>query len=130
MTEPIDELSALEHRGWNALCTGAGGDFYGELMTEDGVMVLAHGFAMTREEVIQSLDGAPPWDRYEIEDERVIVLADGAACLVYTGRGHRTGEPPFVALMASTYVRRDGRWRLAVYQQTPIPAQDDEPNPR
>ncbi|WP_393916544.1 hypothetical protein [Halostreptopolyspora alba] len=37
--EPLE----LEHRGWRPLCDGTGADFYGSLMTEDGVMVLAHG---------------------------------------------------------------------------------------
>ncbi|MGP6176457.1 DUF4440 domain-containing protein [Microbacterium sp. A196] len=83
---------------------------------------VAHGLALTRDEVVASLAAAPPWERYEIEEARIILLSDAAAALVYTGRGYRIGEPPFVALMSSTYVRRGGRWRLAVYQQTPIPA--------
>ena len=45
-----------------------------------------------------------------------------AAALVYTGRASRDGSADFVALMSSLYVRRDGRWRLALYQQTPVPS--------
>ncbi len=41
----IDELLTLERRGWDSLCDGTGGEFYGGPMTDDGVMVLAHGFA-------------------------------------------------------------------------------------
>lgn len=123
MSDPIDDLRELEHRGWRSLCDGTGGDFYGDLMTGDGVMILAHGLALTREEVVASLAAAPRWESYEIEDARVIPLSDVAAALVYTGHGHRAGDPPFVALMSSTYVRRDGRWRLAIYQQTPIPSE-------
>lgn len=44
--------------------------------------------------------------------------------LRYTGTGRRSGEPDFVALMGSLYVRIDGEWRLAHYQQTPVPAVD------
>lgn len=118
----FDELVDLEHDGWRSLCDGTGGVFYGDIMTAEGVMILAHGFALTRAEVVSSLADAPPWERYEIDSPRVIQLAENAASVVYTGRGFRHGEPPFVALMSSTYVRAEDRWRLAIYQQTPIPA--------
>lgn len=44
--------------------------------------------------------------------------------LRYTGTGRRSGEPNFVALMGSLYVRIAGEWRLAHYQQTQFPAVD------
>ena len=44
-----------------------------------------------------------------------------AATLVYRATAHRGDAPPFTALMTSTYARRDGRWRLTVYTQTPVP---------
>lgn len=121
MNALFDDLIEIEHEGWRSLCEGGGSDFYGEIMTAEGVMILAHGFALTRSEVIASLADAPPWERYEIEGARVIPLSDGVASVVYTGRGFRPEEPPFAALMSSTYVRREGRWRLAIYQQTPVP---------
>ena len=116
------ELLALEHRGWDSLCDGTGAGFYGSLMTEDGVMVLAHGQAMTRDEVVQSLGQAPPWQSYEITEVRTVALESGDAALVYRGTARREGDQDeFVALMTSVYTRVDGRWRLAVYQQTPVP---------
>ncbi len=118
----FDELIELEHAGWRSLCDGTGGDFYGDIMTADGVMILAHGYALTRTEVIASLADAPPWERYEIDDAKVFPLAEDVASVVYTGRGFRPHEPPFVAVMSSTYVRTEGRWRLVIYQQTPVPA--------
>jgi hypothetical protein len=118
----IDELLTLERRGWDSLCDGTGGEFYGGLMTDDGVMVLAHGFALPRDAVVASLGDAPPWAGYEIRDPRLVALGDDATALVYTGQAWRDGEPVFEALMSSVYVRRDEGWRLALYQQTPIPA--------
>ncbi|UUT35152.1 hypothetical protein [Microbacterium elymi] len=65
-----------------------------------------------------------PWRTYEIADERLITLGDDHAILVYTGRAYRDeDEPAFIALMSSVYTRREGSWRLALYQQTPVPAQ-------
>ncbi|MFC7456479.1 nuclear transport factor 2 family protein [Brachybacterium sp. GCM10030267] len=118
----IDELLELEHQGWGALCDGTGADFYGEIMTEDGVMILAHGYVFDRQSVISSLRDAPTWDRYEIRDERLIGAGAETAILVYSALAFRGDEAPFNALMSSTYTRRDGRWRLALYQQTPVPA--------
>lgn len=116
------ELLDLEHQGWQSLCNSTGADFYGSLMTDDGVMVLAHGFVFSRQQVIDSLNDAPPWSGYELSDERLIPLSDSAAVLVYRGQAWRgTEEPAFRALMSSVYVRQDGRWALASYQQTPIP---------
>lgn len=120
----LDELLDLEHQGWKSLCDGTGADFYGRTMTGDGVMVLAHGQVFDRQTVIDSLSAAPPWRTYDIADERLISLGEDHAILVYTGRAYRDeGEAALVALMSSVYSRSGGTWRLALYQQTPIPSQ-------
>ena len=49
---PLKALIDLESRGWDSLCDGTGADFYGQLMTDDGVMVLGNGAAMDRDEVL------------------------------------------------------------------------------
>jgi hypothetical protein len=41
--------------------------------------------------------------------------------VTYRASATRAGEPPYRALMSSVYVRVDGRWRLALHQQTPLP---------
>ncbi|MGX1596129.1 DUF4440 domain-containing protein [Dietzia maris] len=116
----IAELVRLEHQGWASLCDGTGADFYGRLMTPDAVMILAHGLALDREAVIASLDDAPPWQTYDISDERLVEIDENTAALVYTGRASR-GDDHFHALMSTVYTRRDGQWRIALYQQTPVP---------
>lgn len=115
------EVLALEHRGWQALCDGEGATFYGALMTQDAVMVLAHGYVLDRQTVIESLQGAASWDSYAIDQPEVLPLGSNQILLRYTGTGQRRGAPDFVALMSSVYVRVDGEWRLAHYQQTPVP---------
>jgi hypothetical protein len=113
-----DDLIELEHAGWRSLQDGSGSDFYGSLMTEDALMVLANGTVLTRDEVVASLDGAPPWDDYAIDDLRSVAVRDGVMALVYTGTGRR-GDTTFVGVMTSVYVDDGERWRLALYQQTP-----------
>ncbi len=125
MAIDLTELLRLEHAGWTALCDGTGGEFYGTVMTEDAVMVLADGSVLDRGAVVASLDDAPAWSAYEITDERLIGLGPDSAAFVYRGRAFRaSGGPPFDAVMTSVYVREDDGWRLALYQQTPVPAEE------
>lgn len=123
MEDPDTEkaLLELERSGWDSLCNSTGAQFYGDLMTDDGVMVLANGVVMDRDAVIHSLGHAQPWQSYDIDDHRVVGAGPDSAAIVYLGTGYRHGDQPaFVGLMSSVYVRQDGRWRLALYQQTPI----------
>ena len=121
MDELPETLLTLERRGWDSLCDGTGADVYGALMTDDGVMVLANGTVLTRDEVVASLADAPPWDGYAIDNVRLVRVAADVASLVYRGTGRREGEDPFVGAMSSTYVRHGDDWRLALYTQTVLP---------
>jgi hypothetical protein len=114
----LEQLLALEHEGWRALCEGRGSRFYGDLMTPDGLMVLGHGMVLGRAQVVESLDHAPPWDRYEISAPRLVEVDERAAALVYRATAVRKGAEPFTALMSSVYRRVGGRDRLTLYQQT------------
>ena len=112
-----DELLELEHAGWKSLCEGTGDTFYGALMTDDAVMVLANGMVMDRDAVAAALGQSPPWARYEIADVQLVPISPDTAALVYTGTGWRDGEDaPFVGAMSSVYHRDGGEWKLALYQ--------------
>ena len=115
------DLLALERRGWEALCDGTAAAFYGEVMTDDGVMVLASGAVMDRDAVVVALEASPPWHHFDLADVRVVPAGDAAAALVYTGRAWRDEDgEPFTGAMTSLYVRDGIRWRLALYTQTPV----------
>jgi ketosteroid isomerase-like protein len=117
----LEELLKIENDGWRALCDSTAAAFYRDLMTEDALMVLANGAIMDRTAVAEALGHAPPWRAYEISDARLVTSGDGLAALVYIGTGYRDGEDaPFVGAMSSVYQRTDGRWRLVLYQQTPV----------
>lgn len=115
-----DELLELERAGWRSLGDGTAATFYGELLLPTAVMVLADGSVFDREAVIASLEGSPGWDSFELADERIVVAGPDTSVLVYVGTAHRAGAETFRAAMSSVYVHRDGRWRLALYQQTPL----------
>ena len=119
--ELIDELLTIERQGWDALCDGSGSDFYGKTMTSDGQLVLANGAALTRDDVVGALRGAPAWAGYEIRDVRLVTTGQDSAALVYQGTATPGGgADDFVCLFTSTYVRVNGSWRLALYTQTPV----------
>ena len=120
MTElNLENLLALEHDGWKSLCESRGSAFYGELMTADGLMLVANGAALDRDTIVATMDQAPPWSTYEITEPRAIPLGSESAALVYRARAQRESDPPFTALMTSAYRLEEGRPRLALYQQTP-----------
>ncbi len=115
-------LLALERKGWDSLCDSTGDAFYGQVMTEDAVMVLANGEVMDRDTVVAALGEAPPWRTYDIRDDRLVPTGPGSAALVYRGTAYReSDEPAFISLMSSVYIQRNDEWRLALYQQTVIP---------
>lgn len=119
------DLVAIEGKGWDALCEGTGDTFYGQLMTDDAVMVLANGAVLDRAAVVEALGQAAPWRTYEIGDVRLVRTGTDSAAVVYTGTAYReAAEPAFAGMMSSVYVRSAGDWRLALYQQTPIPSDD------
>lgn len=114
----LDSLLVTERAGWDSLCTGTGGSFYGNLMTPAGLMIISNGMVLNRSDVEESLDGAPTWDSYEISAVRNVSLGADTAALVYHAQSVRGDEAPFIATMTSIYCVFDGQLRLALYQQT------------
>ena len=113
-------LLEVEHAGWQSLCDGTAAAFYGDVMTDDGVMVLGNGQVMDRDQVVEALGSSPAWSSYEIAAPRTVVIGRDSRALLYTGTGHRQGADDFVGIMTSVYVREGGAWKLALYQQTAV----------
>lgn len=117
----LSRLAALEREGWDALCRGTGGDFYGDLMTPQSVMVLVNGMVLDREAVAGSLNDSPPWATYDLSEERLVPVGADSVALVYRASATRSGQrEPFTAVMCSVYRLVEDRPRLAFYQQTTI----------
>jgi hypothetical protein len=123
VTEPeaarlAERLIALEHEGWEALSSGAGGAYYRERLTGDALMAFPFG-VLTREATIEAMDAAPPWERFEIRDPRVVALGPDSGVVVYEVTAQRAGEDPYAAVVSSTFVRDGDTWKLAFHQQSP-----------
>lgn len=113
----LETLLQLERNGWDALTTQTGGTFYGDIMTDNGLMVLVNGAVMDKPTIAATMNQAPAWDNYEIEEPRLVQLGTDSAALVYKATATR-GRDTFEALMTSTYTLIDGHPRLALYTQT------------
>lgn len=119
----LNVLMDLEQAGWEALCDGTAASFYGQLMADDGLMVLANGQIMTRPEVVEALSASPPWASYSIDQPRIVAMGVDSAALIYIGTASRGPEEPlFVGAMSSVYVHDGTNWTLSLYQQTPLPS--------
>ncbi|MCI3948540.1 MAG: hypothetical protein K0R11_474 [Acidimicrobiales bacterium] len=117
-------LLALETEGWEALSSARGADHYGAVLTDDAVMVVP-GMVLSREEAVAGIRDAPPWSDFRIEEPRVVRLGADAASLTYRATASRSGQPPYVALMTTAFVRSGTSWKVALHQQTPVP--EDRP---
>ena len=111
------ELIEVERRGWEALCSDDAVTYYGQHLVEDALMAFPFGL-MDREEALSAMEATQPWSRYDMKEPRVIALSPDCGVVVYAVTAQREGQDPFSAVMSSTFVRRDGEWRLAFHQQS------------
>jgi hypothetical protein len=121
-TTPVpEELVELERRAWTALTSEEDtAEFYEEVLSPDMVMVLP-GMVLERTEAMESWMGNVPWRDFEIDDVRVVSLANNAALLTYRATARRAkGVASYRALCTSVYRMVDGRWWLVFQQQTPL----------
>ncbi len=112
---------SLEHQAWDALSSDgrSGAAFFSRVLADDVLMLLPNGqVVVDREEAIELMSGAP-WTSYNLQDERVLELAEHCAVVAYRVEARR-GDQQYTALTASTYSYAHGAWRMAFHQQTPI----------
>jgi hypothetical protein len=102
---------------------GGTGETYRRLLTEDAVVVVP-GARMSKEQTAQAMDASPGWDEIVFEDTSSVRLTENAVLLTYRFTGRRGDEFVYAALMGSVYVNREGGWRMAFHQQTPIATSD------
>jgi hypothetical protein len=118
---PSHELLELERAAWKALSTSGeeAAAFYEERLSDRVLMMFPGDLVIDdRDRVIESMQG-PPWDSFEVTDERVLPLGHNAAVVAYKATARRDGTD-YTALFNSTYVRKNGDWKLALHQQTPV----------
>ena len=114
----VAELEDLERRGWQALSSSAGADFYSEVMADDGLMVFP-GMVLDKQAALDAIKAAAPWSSFELIELRVIDLGQDSGVIIYRAAAQRRNESIYEAWMSSVYVRRGDRWLLVLHQQSP-----------
>ncbi|MTV24065.1 nuclear transport factor 2 family protein [Nitriliruptoraceae bacterium ZYF776] len=118
----MDEVLELERQGWEALSTDGvtARAFYDDHLADEVTMLLPGGMRLDdREQILDAMSGAP-WAWHELHDETVLPLGDDARAVTYRVRAQRGDQDVYEALIASTFVRRGGGWKLILHQQTPV----------
>jgi hypothetical protein len=116
----IDRLLELEEQGWQALSSPEPVKFCDGWLADDAMMIVP-GMVIDRGTFLEAVAHEQPWESHRIEEPRVVQLTDDSAALVYRVKAQRDGQPEFSGLLTSMYVKRAGRWQLALHQQTPMP---------
>jgi hypothetical protein len=113
-----EELLNLEKGFWEK---GNDPNYFREHMADSGLAILEPGI-ISKGEAIDMTSISKPWSDVEFSEVRLYPLCVDCTALIYTADGHRpdNGEA-YRSRVCSTYVRRDGRWQIALHQQTMVP---------
>jgi hypothetical protein len=121
-TDAVKEtLVKLEKQSWEAW-KNRDGKFYQDFLSDDHVE-LGSGGASNKREVVAFV-GSPQCvvKSYAVDHFELALLDPDIALLTYHAAQDTTcgGKPvPTPVWVSSLYVKRDGRWQNALYQQTP-----------
>jgi hypothetical protein len=102
-------------------------ELYHDTLTETALLVFPETGVITRDVAVEAIlaenaEGRR-WAEVNFEGVRSVQLTDDVALLTYqvTARWeHEESEYP--ALASSVYVKREGTWKLAFHQQSPLGA--------
>ncbi len=114
------ELFAIEEGFWLQ-----GRDHFLEHVDERCLLAFPQAGEMhgvrTRQEVAATASTQPGrWRDLNVSDRHLLRLADGAAVISYRADVLRFDGEPYAAMVSSAYVKRDGGWKLAFHQHSPV----------
>jgi hypothetical protein len=115
-----DHLLNVERRLWTNDAA-----FYRDNLTEDCVLVFAETGVISKDIAVEAIhkenEEDRRWAEVEFDDIRKSVLAGDVALLSYRVKARWEHETFAISALASSlYVKRDGAWKLAFHQQTPV----------
>lgn len=75
----------------------------------------------SRETVAATATMPNRWRDLRMENRHLLRPIDGLAVISYRAEVKRADGEPYAALVSSAYVQREGGWKLAFHQHSPVP---------
>ncbi len=111
-----DDVLAIEKGFW----THADQPEYFDRHVADGGLIVIEPMGFLQKPQAVAMPADTPWTEVEMSDVESRQIIRDCVILAYHGRGFRAGdEKPYDSSVASTYVRQDGAWRLALSAHQP-----------
>jgi hypothetical protein len=115
-----DHLLTIERRLWTNDAV-----FYKENLTDDCLLVFPETGVISRDVAVDAIwkenEDGRRWVDVDFSNVRNRRVSEDAALLTYQVTARWEHEKSgTTALASSLYIRRDGAWKLAFHQQTPI----------
>jgi hypothetical protein len=122
MSELTDEILAIEKCFWTRADDPR---MFEENLADAGISVIEPmGFIEKPQAVKMAAD--KPYRNVEMTDVIVHQVTPDCVILAYHGQASREGdEEPYRGSIASTYVKQDGRWQLALTAHQPWRPKED-----
>jgi hypothetical protein len=115
------DLLKLEKGFWTE-----GGDYYREHVDDECLLAFTEMSGVHSNEEIAGMNpGANNWKNVELDEKGFVQLSDDSVVLTYEVNAQRKTGEPYKALVSTGYVKRDGEWKMAFHQQTPL---DEKPS--
>ncbi len=111
-----DEITAIEKGFW---IHADDGSYFTNNIVEGGLSVIEPMGFVERDQVAKNPAEAP-WRDVEMLDLKIRQVTPDVVILAYHGRGRTDGQDaPYEGSIASTYVRQDGKWKMAISSHQP-----------
>ena len=115
-----DQLLNVERQLWKNDAV-----LYGRMLVDEALLVFPETGVITKDAALEAIrvenrEGRR-WAKVAFDEVRALQLGDQAAALTYkvTARWEHESSN-YTALGSSIYVQRQGGWKLALHQQTPL----------
>jgi len=115
-----ESLVAIERKLWKNDAT-----LYRDNLHDDALLLFPETGPISRDSAVDAIrqenTQGRHWAEVEFSDLCLVELSDNVAVLIYRSKSRWANETQFVhALCSSTYLRRDGVWKLALHQQAAV----------
>lgn len=107
-----DTVLEIERGFWEK---GNDPEYFKENSLKEGFSVIESMGFVDQPSAVKMAKDAKPWKNVKMQDIHAVDLNDDCIAIGYHGEGSQEGmDQPYRTTVSSLYVRRDGKWKLAV----------------